>query len=213
MPLLSEKVRSKVRDKLKDLKEPVKLIVFTQEFECPTCAENRSLMEEVAQTLDNVSIEIHDFVLDKDKGDAYKIDKIPATVVEGKKDYGIRFFGVPSGYEFITLIEAIKMVSLGDSMLSSQTREQLKTFYNPVHIQVFITPTCPYCATAVQMAHKMAIESEFITADMIETVEFPHLTQKYNIFVVPKIIINETIGFAGAVPEPEFLKHVMQAEK
>jgi glutaredoxin-like protein len=213
MPLLPEKVRQQIEKRLKDLKEPIKLVVFTQEFECPTCEENRTLMEEVARTVPEVSVEVNDFVLDKDEGDAYKIDKIPATVVEGKKDYGIRFYGIPNGYEFSSLVEAINMVSLDDSMLSTQTREQIKALSKPVTIQVFITPTCPYCATAVQMAHKMALESELITADMVEIVEFPYLTQKYNVFAVPKVVMNEKIAFEGALPESKFLKRVMKAGK
>jgi glutaredoxin-like protein len=213
MPLLPEKVRQQIEKRLTDLKEPVKLVVFTQEFECPSCEENRTLMEEVARTVPEVSVEVNDFVLDKDVGDAYKIDKIPATVVEGKKDYGIRFYGIPNGYEFSSLVEAIKMVSLNDSMLSAQTREQIKALSKPVNIQVFITPTCPYCATAVQMAHKMALESELITADMVEIVEFPYLTQKYNVFAVPKVVMNEKIAFEGALHESKFLKRVMKAGK
>ncbi len=213
MPLLPEKVRQQIEKRLKDLKEPIKLVVFTQEFECPTCEENRTLMEEVARTVPEVSVEVNDFVLDKDEGDAYKIDKIPATVVEGKKDYGIRFYGIPNGYEFSSLVEAINMVSLDDSMLSAQTREQIKALSKPVTIQVFITPTCPYCATAVQMAHKMALESELITADMVEIVEFPYLTQKYNVFAVPKVVMNEEIAFEGALHESKFLKRVMKAGK
>jgi glutaredoxin-like protein len=213
MSLLPEKVRQQIEKRLTDLKEPIKLVVFTQEFECPTCEENRTLMEDVARTVPEVSVEVNDFVLDKDVGDAYKIDKIPATVVEGKKDCGIRFYGIPNGYELSSLVEAIKMVSLGDSMLSAQTREQIKALSKPVTIQVFITPTCPYCATAVQMAHKMALESELITADMVEIVEFPYLTQKYNVFAVPKVVMNEKITFEGALHESKFLKRVMKAGK
>jgi glutaredoxin-like protein len=213
MPLLPYKVRKQVEDGFKDLKEPVNLKVFTQEFECPTCGENHNLMDEVFKISEKISIEVYDFVADEAEVEAYKIDKIPATVVEGKKDYGIRFYGVPNGYEFTTLIEAIRMVSQGDSMLSPKTRNKLKSLSKPVHIQVLITPTCPYCASAVNLAHRMAVESELITADMIETIEFPYLTNKYNVFAVPKVVINETIEFEGALPEADFLKHVMKAEK
>ena len=206
MPLLPDKVRQQVEDGFADLKEPVKLKVFTQEFECPTCGENHNLINEVAEISEKVSIEVYDFVEDKEEVEAYRIDKIPATVVEGKEDYGIRFYGVPNGYEFTTLIKAIRMVSQGDSMLSPKTREQLKSLSKPAHIQVLITPTCPYCASAVNMAHRMAVESELIAADMIEAIEFPYLTHKYNVFAVPKVVINEEIEFEGALPESDFLK-------
>ena len=213
MAILSEKVRQEVEHILEGLKGGVKLVVFTQEFECSTCENNRMLMEELAALSSNVRLEVLDFVRDKEKAELYKLDKIPATVVEGKEDYGIRFYGVPGGYEFASLIHAIIMVSSGSSTRSTTTKERLKRLSKPVHIQVFVTLTCPYCPEVVQLAHEMALESPLITSDMVNAAEFPHLTHKYNIFVVPKTIINETIQFAGAVSESEFLKHVLNAEK
>jgi len=76
---------------------------------------------------------------------------------------------------------------------------------------VFVTPLCPYCVEAVQTAQQMAIESELIMTDVVEATEFPQLSQKYRVFVVPKVIINETVEFVGAVSEAEFLEHVMNA--
>ena len=83
----------------------------------------------------------------------------------------------------------------------------------PVHIQVFITLTCPYCPMAVQLAHEMAMESTLITSDMVEATEFPHLAHKYDVAAVPKVVMNETIEFEGALPESEFLKYVLEAGK
>jgi glutaredoxin-like protein len=208
---LPEKVMHEVKDALKGLQDELTLVVFTQEFECPTCKDNRMLMEELSSLSNKVRVEVFDFVNDKEKADYYNIEKIPATVVEGSEDYGIRFFGVPGGYEFGSLIHAIKMVSSQRSTLSRETKAQLKTALKPVHIQVFVTLTCPYCPLAVQLAHGMALESPRITSDMVVTTEFPHLTHKYNVFAVPKVIINETIEFEGALAESLFLKHVMMA--
>jgi alkyl hydroperoxide reductase subunit AhpF len=69
------------------------------------------------------------------------VDKAPAIAVIGKKDYGIRMFGIPSGYEFGSLIESIKLVSEGESGLSAETKKQVAKLTKPVKIQVFITPT------------------------------------------------------------------------
>jgi glutaredoxin len=77
-------------------------------------------------------------------------------------------------------------------------------------LQVFITLTCPYCPAAVEMAHRLSEESDLVTSDMVESAEFPHLTQKYNVSSVPKVIINEEIQFEGALPEKEFVENVMK---
>jgi len=57
----------------------------------------------------------------------------------------------------------------------------------------------------------MAIESDMVRADMVEASEFPHLVHKYNVFGVPKTVVNEVVQFEGALPEPLFLAQVMKA--
>jgi glutaredoxin-like protein len=141
MALLNEQIRENVAKMLADLKEPVTLKVFTQEMECQYCRETRELAEEVAGVSDKVSVEVYDFEADKLAADELGIDKIPAIAVVGAKDYGVRLYGIPSGYEFGTLIEDIRMVSEGDSGLSEATREMVARLAKPVRIQVFTTPT------------------------------------------------------------------------
>lgn len=212
MPFLKNSDKEHIKKQFENLSGNVKLIVFTQEIECMYCRETRELMNEVASLSDKINVEVYNFVLDKQKVEEYKIDKIPAVVVEGEKDYGIRFYGIPMGYEFMSLVEAISAVSKGESGLSQMTKEELQNLKKPVHIQVFVTLTCPYCQQAVKLAHKLAIESDLITADMVESAEFPHLTQKYGVFSVPKIIVNEEIQFEGALPEAPFVENVMKTK-
>lgn len=220
MPVLDEKIKEDVKGMFKDLKEQVKLIVFTQDglikvpgIECETCKDNRTLMEEIASLSDKISIEVYDFVKDKDKAEQYKIDKIPATIVLGQKDHGIRLYGMPTGYEFPTLLNAINLVSTANSELSNETKEKLTILSKPVHIQVFVTLTCPYCSSAVVTAHQMALENDNVKADMVNAQEFPQLAQKYNVFSVPKIVINETAQFEGSLPENAFVQKIVESVK
>ena len=141
MAILSDSDKGKLRQMLSSLKRPVTLVNFTQELECPTCRETRWLLEEVSQLSDRIQLDVFNFITDKDKAASYGVDKIPATVIVGEKDRGIRIYGMPSGYEFMTLIEGIQMVASGDSGLAPQTRERLSQLTEPVHIQVFVTPT------------------------------------------------------------------------
>ncbi len=141
MAVLTEDLRHTLQKEFEELARKVKLVVFTQEFECAHCRENTSLAQEVASLSDKLDIEVHDFVLDKEAVERYGVDKIPAIAVEGEKDYGVRFYGVPAGYEFTTLIEAIKAVSAGESGLAAKTQEALAGLKDPLHLQVFVTPT------------------------------------------------------------------------
>jgi glutaredoxin-like protein len=141
MALIGDKDRKAIQDRLKELVNPVKIINFTQELECQYCRETRMFLEEISSLSDKISLLVYNFITDKAVAEQYKIDKIPATIIMGEKDYGIRYFGIPAGYEFASLLEDIIMVSRRDSGLSEKTREKLKTVKESLHFQVFVTPT------------------------------------------------------------------------
>ncbi len=142
MPLLSEKDRLFLQEHLADsLVAPVKLLFFTQQIACQFCRETEQILREVTTLSDKIELQVYNFVTDKEMVEKYGIDKIPATVVMGAVDYGIRFYGLPSGYEFTSLIEDIIDVSRGTTGLSEKTLQILHAIQDPVHIQVFITPT------------------------------------------------------------------------
>lgn len=217
MPLISDKDAEFLRKEFEtNLVEPVNLVMFTQEMECQFCAETRQIVEEIAELSDKIAVVIYDFAADKAEAELYQIDKIPAIaivqVADGKeKDYGVRFYGIPSGYEFTSVIEDIVDVSKGESGLQPRSKEAVAGLTEPVHFQVFVTPTCPYCTQAVRLAHKFAIESDLITADMVEAIEFPHLSNKYGVHGVPRTVINEEFHQEGAAPEALVLAKLLEA--
>ncbi len=145
MPLLDDKIKAEVQKTFAAVTNPVKLVMFTQEQDtvvpCQFCAETRQLIEELAALSDKLTAEVHDFTAEAEVAEQYKIDKIPAVAVVGAKDYGVRFFGIPSGYEFGTLVQGILNVSTGESGLAESSKTQLSKLDKPVHIQVMVTPT------------------------------------------------------------------------
>ena len=213
MAFLDEKNREIVKKEFKKLANPVTIVNFTQQLECQYCEDTCKLMEELAQLSDKVSLEVYNFQIDKEKAEEYGVDKIPATVIVGEKDYGVRYYGIPGGYEFTSVVTDIIDVSIGGSGLSEETKSKLASLEKDVHLQVFVTPTCPHCPGAVQLAHKFAIESGRVTADMVEASEFPHLSIKYNVRGVPRTIINEEFSVEGAVPEDVLIEKILEAVK
>ena len=215
MGLLNDDIRQQVREEFEKLSHPVKLVMFTQAMECQYCSETRELVEEVADLSDKIGLEVYDFVADEEIVEQYDIDKIPAVAIvadgEDAKDYGIRLYGIPSGYEFSTLIADIVMVSNRESGLNETTKQYIRELESPLHMQVFVTPTCPYCPQAVRLAHMMAMESDKVVGDMVEATEFPHLSQKYQVMGVPRTVINEDTFVEGAVPEMMLVDKVKQA--
>ncbi len=215
MSLLNDEIRGQLEQEFSKLSNPVKLVLFTQANECQYCKETHQLVEEIAELSDKINLEVYDLVGDPEVVEQYQIDKIPAIAVvrdgDEPRDYGIRFYGIPSGYEFGSLIEDIAMVSAGESGLSPATKEYLATLDKPLHLQVFVTPTCPHCPRAVRLAHMLAMESDQVQGDMVEAIEFPHLSNKYQVMGVPRTIINEDDFMEGAAPEAMLMAKIREA--
>jgi len=210
MSLIPDDKKEQFRNELKEkMEDAVKIVMFTQEVECRFCADTRQLIQEFADLNEKITVEVYDFVADADKAKEYGITKIPALAVIGKQDYGVRICGIPYGYELQTLKEAVINVSRGKTDLSDKTKAILTDVKAPVHIQVFVTLTCPHCAAAAAIAHKLAVESSMISADVIDSNEFPTIAQKYAVIGVPKVIINEKVEFMGAFSEDLFAEHVL----
>jgi alkyl hydroperoxide reductase subunit AhpF len=142
MALIADDVASQLKEEFAKLKNPVRLAVFSQALADPESEQVKRLVEELGAIEPRLTAESYNFVLDTEKVEALRIARIPAIAILGaEKDYGIRMYGLPSGYEFGTLVDAILDVSRGESGLSDETRQALGALERPVHVQVFSTPT------------------------------------------------------------------------
>ena len=219
MPIISAQDQQTLLKLFEGLEGDVTIINFTQREslliipgqECDYCKETRELLEEVTALSKKLHLETKDFVRDSQAAESLGVTRIPAFVLQGRAKGKVRYFGIPAGYEFSTLIEDLIDVSKGKTNLSDTTRKALATVDQDLHIQVFVTPTCPYCPRAARLAHKLAIENEHITADVVEVSEFIDMAQLYRVQGVPKTVVNERIELVGAVPEPRFIQQVFEA--
>lgn len=144
--LLNEQVTGQIRQAFAELTNPVQILYFGAKEDCQYCAETRQLLAEISELDERISLSIHDLREDAALASEFKVDKAPAIVIAGKDggnilDLGIQFSGIPSGYEFSTLITDILLASKRDSGLGAETRDFLKSLSKPLHLQVFVTPT------------------------------------------------------------------------
>ncbi|MBN2147058.1 MAG: thioredoxin family protein [Anaerolineales bacterium] len=215
--LLNEEIIKQVKDVFDaQLKENVQVMYFGSQDGCDQCEDTRQLIEEVTSISDKIRLSVHDLQENSPLAAQYKVTMSPGLVIAGLdgdqiKDYGIRFSGIPSGYEFTSLIQDIILVSGRDSGLSPETKQALQKLEQPVHLQVFVTPSCPYCPSAVVLAHQMAMESPMIQAEMVEAMEFPDLANRHNVSGVPQTTINDGAGtVVGSVPEAQLLAEIQR---
>ncbi len=142
MPILQARDEEAVRQEFQRIQGPVRLVVFSQELVAgDLCRQNEQLIREVAALDDRITVEVLNPAIDRERAEGYGIDQVPATVVEGARDYGLRFLGIPSGYEFSNLIDSIIVASSGETGLSETTKSSLAGLTGDVTIKVFSTPT------------------------------------------------------------------------
>ncbi|HIQ31154.1 MAG TPA: glutaredoxin [Aquifex aeolicus] len=215
--LLSADVKTQLKDLFdREFRETVTLKLFSQAIGCDTCQTVEGLLKELVDTVgeDRLKYELHTPLLEKELANKYGIDRVPTIVIEGDRDYGIRYTGLPAGLEFSTLASAIIQVSKREPNLSAKTLELLKDITAPIEIMVFVTTSCGYCPSAAVMAYNFAIASDYITAKVIDASENPDLAERFQVVGVPKIVINGgLVEFVGAQPENAFLGYILSAHE
>jgi glutaredoxin-like protein len=212
--LITEDIARQIEDLFLGLEQAVEILFFGQKEGCEYCPEVLQLVEEVADLNDLIELQAYDLDSDSELAKQYNVTASPTLVIAAREDerlvdYGVRFLGAPAGHEFTTLIHDLLIVSKRRTDLSEETREFLGTLTEPLLLQVFVTPTCPYCPPAVLLAHKMAMESDLVQAEMVESNEFRDLADEYMVSGVPQTTINSGAGtVVGALPEPVMLERL-----
>jgi glutaredoxin-like protein len=221
MTMLDEKMRRQLTQAFAAITQALELVVFTSSKlilpgrDAPGQQEETlALLRELAKLSDKLDIVERPLAGD-DEAAALGIERAPTLLIReaGTSRSNIRFLGLPSGYEFATLVQAVLMLGTGNSGLSERSRAQLAAIATPVHLQTFVTPTCPYCPQAVLTGYRLAFHNPSILAEGIEANEFPSLSQYYRISSVPDTVIHGHASerILGAQPERIFVEAILKA--
>jgi glutaredoxin-like protein len=217
---IDEETKEAIREALEDMDKPVEINVYIGP-NCKYCSETLKIaktLEEVAPVRNGTRlIKVNVYEKDKDKSafEEQGITRIPSlTLMKG----AIRYTGTPSGEEIRGLVETIIRISQEDSGLDSSTIEQLKTLTEPVHIEVIVTPQCPYCPYAALLANMFAYEAKRngntkFVSEIVEAYENPDIADKYNVMSVPAIAINGVLAFVGVPYEEDFVERIIEIVK
>ncbi len=213
---VDDNIKRQVKEIFQHMENEVIAKLFVDKDKCLTCAQTKEILELLVELAPEGKLKL--ILFNKEDNppeiDKYGVKRFPTILLHGDEDYNVIFTGIPSGYEFGSLVEDILDISARKVTLKPENLEKVKKIDKPIHIKVFVTPTCPYCPAAVRMAHKLAMANPNIIGEAIEATEFPLLSQKYFVMGVPKTVINEgKVQFEGAYPEDGFIEKVLEAYK
>ena len=215
--LITDDIAEQIKEIFADLEGAVRIMFFTKQETCEYCDEIDQLIGEVAELSDLISVEVHQLADAADLAERYSVKYAPTLVMLSENDqelidFGVRLLGAPAGHEFTTLIHDIMYVSKRRTDLDEDTRSYLRGLSEPLLLQVFVTPTCPYCPQAVLLAHQMAMESELVQAEMIEATEYYDLANQFMVSGVPQTTVNSGMArVVGAVPAQALVAQIEAA--
>ncbi len=203
-----------------ELKGKVKIDYFTQKpsvlfvpgrEECAHCEDTRQMLEELSALSDNIALTVHEFAEAQEEAKKLAVDKVPGIVMRGPANRALRFFGIPGGNEFAGFVEALIEASKQQVAVSAEATKHLKKLKEKVSIDVYVTPTCPYCPGVVRAAYRLALASARVEAAAVEISEFPRLAQQMGVRAVPLTVINGRAAVAGALDETALAEQALKA--
>lgn len=169
------------------------------------------LLKEISKQSDRVNLDVVDMERSKDAARDLAVDRVPTIVILSNNGSRLYFSGMPGGYQLKCLVDDIVDASEGTSELSETATRMIESLKKPTDVKVFVTPSCPYSPTAVRTAHRFAIKNPSLHAQMIESLEFSELTQKYGVLGVPTTIINDDSRFEGVLNDDDFARKIVDA--
>ena len=145
MSLLSTADQQTLREAFDGMTQPVTILFVTQAIGCETCDETRRILAEITEVTNQVTVDEVNLVLERDRAAQYGIDRAPALVLlagADRADTRIRMLGAPSGYDFMSLVDAILLAGGGSHQaLSAATLQKVAAVSEPLTLRVFVTPT------------------------------------------------------------------------
>jgi alkyl hydroperoxide reductase subunit AhpF len=201
-----------IRTSLADMKQPVRLVVFTRDRDCDECPGALELAQAIRTAAPKVAIETYDITMDRDKTEEYGVKRVPSFVVQSTTRRSVTFSGAVEGLSLVMLLDAIGGVANNRAWFPDRVSSTLALLRQEVNVQVFLENDCTLCKPVAEIAMGLALTNRMVSAELIVADDFPDLLAKHRIKVLPFIRFGEKLSLDGHVPESEFLEMLFQAQ-
>ncbi len=206
--VLDEATKNQVKEMLQKMQDEVNIVYVDKES--PLNKQIKELVQELSELNDKLKLTTYNH--DDKEAKVLGLEDAPAIVLLGKNIKGrIVYYGIPSGYEFATLLDTIIRASTNNPGLTAKSIEFLDGLKEKMKMSVFVTPTCPHCPTSASIAFRYAMYSDKVIGQVVEASEFPEWSQRFNVMGVPKIVINDKGSYVGGYPEDLAVDQIKQA--
>lgn len=210
--MLKESSQQIIRESLGQLKQPVRLVLFTSDRDCDICPDALATAQAIKAAAPKIALETYDLTMDRDKSEEYGVKRAPSFVVQSTVGRSVTFSGAVEGISLIMLLDAVNGVAAGRTWFPERIASTLSLLRHEVHVQVFLESDCSLCRPVAETAMGLALTNRMVSAELIAADDFPDLLAKHRIKVLPFIVFGGTLSHQGHASEGEFLEMLFQAQ-
>lgn len=210
--MLKESSQQIIRESLGQLKQPVRLVLFTSDRNCDSCPDALATAQAIKAAAPKIALETYDITMDRDKSEEYGVKRVPSFVVQSTVRRSVTFSGAVEGISLIMLLDALTGVAGNRIWFPDRIASTLTLLRHEVHVQVFLESDCSLCKPVAETAMGLALTNRMVNAELIAADDFPDLLAKYRIKVLPFILFGGKLSHQGHASESEFLEMLFQAQ-
>ncbi|MFQ5997715.1 MAG: thioredoxin family protein [Candidatus Bathyarchaeia archaeon] len=195
-----------------NLKDEVEIAVFGRHSDCRYYDETLQLMQETVTLSPKIKVTVYDFDQNPDAFKQFRVDRMPALIVQSRAGGRIRYFGFPAGYLYKVLLDDIIWTSRGSSDLTESSKAMLQTLTKATDVLILTTGRCGSCLKMMKVTHQAVIENPHINVDIVDVEQFPDALGTHPLVATPLTIINNKTKVLGALDEERTIARVLETQ-
>lgn len=210
--MLKENTHQIIRDSLGQLKQPVRLVLFTSDTGCDLCPDALLTAQAMKAASSRIALETYDITMDRDKSEEYGVKLVPTFVVQSQDGRFIKFCGSLEGMSLLLLLDAVAGIAGGRTWFPDKINSTLKKLSQTIPVQVLLENDCTLCKPVAETAVGLALTSKLVSTEIIVADDYPEILSKLKVKILPFTVFGRRLSLEGHVRESEFLEMLFKAE-
>jgi len=207
-----ESTQQIIRVSLGQLKQPVRLAVFTSDTDRDLSPDALLTARAMKAASSRIALETYDITMDRDKSEEYGVKLAPTFVVQSQDGRAVKFSGALEGVSLLLLLDAITGIAEGRVWFPEKIGSTLKKLSQKVPVQVLLENDCALCKPVAETAIGLALTSKQVSTEIIVADDYPELLSKLKVKILPFTVFGRRLSLEGHVSESSFLEMLFKAE-
>jgi hypothetical protein len=211
--MLKESTHQIIRDSLGQLKQPVRLVLFTSETGCDICPDALLTARAMRSASSRIALETYDITMDRDKSEEYGVKRVPTFAVQAQDGRTVKFSGTLEGVSLFLLLDAVHSIVGARPWFPEKIRSTLKMLSQTVSVQVLLENDCTLCKPVAETAVGLALTNKHVSTEIIVADDYPKLLSTLKVKILPFTVFGKQLSLEGHVSESSFLEMLFRAER